>query len=159
MLVKVYQHGNTREAVGSEVLPRVRQLLEDCDVALRPGAATTVRKVFLEGLRGAGWTDRVRIDRRCNLTVTAMMGTVALCLQTGNMARMYADLMKLQLAYLDGNITVAALVVPTSTAGAVLGSNIASYERLTRELEVFRSIVTVPLVVFGFEQTDKSNTP
>jgi hypothetical protein len=46
-------------------------------------------------------------------TVTSMKDEVGLCLQTGNMARMYADLIKLLTLYLDNAIKAAAIIVPS----------------------------------------------
>jgi hypothetical protein len=85
------------------------------------------------------------------MTITSMKGEVGLCLQTGNMARMYADLMKLQALYLDNAIKAAAIVLPSQPIALLLGSNVAQAKRLERELEIFRKAYYVPTMVFALE--------
>jgi len=88
------------------------------------------------------------------MTITTSREQVGLCLQTGNMARMYADLMKLQTLYLDGAINVAVIVLPSSATAKLLGSNIAAAERLERELVVFRKTCHVPTVIYSLEMSE-----
>src|SRR5665213_3526595 len=65
------------------------------------GAAKKFRVSFLESLKGSGWSSEVAVAAGSDMTITSMKGEVGLCLQTGNMARMYADLIKLQTLYLN----------------------------------------------------------
>ena len=82
-----------------------------------------------------------------------MKGKIALCLQTGNMARFYADLLKLQAQFLDGKITSAIYILPTKRAAKKMGENMANFERMVSELKnLFSKVITVPLLVYGFEQ-------
>jgi hypothetical protein len=85
------------------------------------------------------------------MTITSMKNNVGLCLQTGNMARIYADLMKLQALYLDNAIKAAAIVLPSQPVASRLGSNIANAKRLERELEIFVKVYHVPTLVFALE--------
>jgi len=72
-------------------------------------------------------------------------------LQTGNVARVYADLLKLQALFLEGRITAAVLIVPSKELSKTFGNNIASFDRLVSELAVFQAVITVPLFVIGLE--------
>lgn len=80
-----------------------------------------------------------------------MKDGVGLCLQTGNMARMYADLIKLQALYLDNAISAAVIIMPSQPLALLIGDNIAQTTRLERELEIFRKAYHVPTIVFGLE--------
>lgn len=80
-----------------------------------------------------------------------MRESIGLCLQTGNMARMYADLMKLQTLYLDNAIQAAVLVLPSQPVALAIGENIAQAARLERELEIFRKAFYVPTLVVSLE--------
>jgi hypothetical protein len=71
-------------------------------------------------------------------------------MQTGNMSRMYADLLKLQHMFLSNTIKVGAMIVPSHAAAKNLGDNIANADRLMRELDIFRKVIHMPLVVFAF---------
>jgi hypothetical protein len=115
------------------------------------GAAKKFRVSFLESLKGSGWSSEVAVASGSDMTITSMKEEVGLCLQTGNMARMYADLMKLQTLYLDNAIKVAAIVVPSNPIAKLLGSNVAEAKRLERELNIFKKAYHVPTVVFGLE--------
>lgn len=122
-------------------------------ITVRPtrGAATKVRAAFLGSLKSSGWSSEVAVAGGSDMTVTSMKNEVGLCLQTGNMARMYADLMKLQTLYLDNAIKAAAIVVPSNPIAKLLGSNVAEAKRLQRELSIFKKAYYVPTVVFGLE--------
>lgn len=80
-----------------------------------------------------------------------MRAEIGLCLQTGNMARMYADLMKLQTLYLNNAIQGAVFVVPSQPVALAIGDNIAQATRLERELEIFRKAFYVPTLIVALE--------
>jgi ABC-type siderophore export system fused ATPase/permease subunit len=80
-----------------------------------------------------------------------MHGQIGLCLQTGNMARFYADLLKLQLLFSKGRIRQAVYILPTRRSARVIGENMAQFERLVDELEIFAEVISVPMLVIGFE--------
>ena len=80
-----------------------------------------------------------------------MNGRIALCLQTGNMARFYADLLKLQAQFLDEKINAAIYIVPMKDAAKRMGQNMANFERMISELKnLFDRVITVPIIILGF---------
>jgi hypothetical protein len=85
------------------------------------------------------------------MTVTSIKDDVGLCLQMGNMARLYADMLKLQTLYLNDAIKSAVLVVPSRPVANILGDNIANSNRLEGELEIFKLAFSVPALVFSLE--------
>ncbi|MCY1266713.1 hypothetical protein D9M68_166000 [compost metagenome] len=116
-----------------------------------PGAASKIRDALLAALKIRGWSEEVAVALGSDMTITSMKGDVGLCLQTGNMARAYADLMKLQTLYLNNAIKSAAIIVPCYETARLLGSNIAQSKRLERELEIFKKAYHVPTVIFALE--------
>lgn len=122
-------------------------------IAIKPavGAASKMRKAFLSSLKAYGWSSNVSVSRDSDMTITSLKNEVGLCLQTGNMARIYADLMKLQAMYLDNSIKAAAIILPSQPLANQLGSNIAHAKRLERELEIFKKAYHVPTLVFALE--------
>lgn len=122
-------------------------------IAIKPavGAAAKMRDAFLLNLKGSGWSSEVSVSRDSDMTITSLKNGVGLCLQTGNMARIYADLIKLQAMYLDNSIGSAAIILPSHLLAKQLGSNIAQAKRLQRELEIFKKAYHVPTLVFALE--------
>lgn len=110
---------------------------------------TKVRDSILSALSKKGWSGEVIVDRESAITITSVRERIGLCIQTGNMARMYADLMKLQVLYVRRSIDAAVLVLPTARTAKLFGSNVANQERLMRELSIFSPVITVPLVAVG----------
>ena len=78
-----------------------------------------------------------------------MKRKVGLCVQLGNIARMYADLLKMQLMYEKQMIDIGIIVVPMKLESKSLGSNHVQFERLVAELKIFDKIINLPLVVIG----------
>lgn len=85
------------------------------------------------------------------MTITSSKSGVGLCLQTGNVARIYADIIKLQTLYFNNAINSAAIVVPSSEVARLFGKNIAQASRLERELEIFKKAYHVPTLVYALE--------
>ena len=146
-----YSHKSGDRVVPHDVAAKVEQSLADCNGLIRRNGARTLRVQILERLHAAGWSNPVRLKVQVGLTITAMHGRTGLCLQTGNMARFYADLIKLQAQFVEGKISGAIYILPTHSAATKLGSNIANFERFTAELGIFGGVITVPILAIGFE--------
>ena len=115
-----------------------------------------IHRAVVDRLTALGWSDPVRIRSSHGITITAMNQRIGLCLQTGNMARFYADLMKLQLVFIDRMADGAMYVVPTKKAASKLGSNMVNFERIVAEIKLFQRIITLPLIVLGFEDEEET---
>lgn len=129
----------------------IQKAIDGIDVFIKNGAAKKIRDEFLTSLVTTGWSGELVLSPDSNITITSSKSDVGLCLQTGNMARMYADLLKLQALYLNGSISCGALVLPSAPLAAKLGSNIANATRLERELEIFKKVYNLPTLVFSLE--------
>jgi hypothetical protein len=111
-----------------------------------------IRNELLEKLQELGWSNKVFLDRVSKISITGVRNKIGLCVQTGNVSRVYADLMKLQALFMEDDIKGGILILPTAECGKQYASNAASMERLNRELEIFKQVITMPLVVIGFEE-------
>ena len=157
MQVTDYSHRSGKSTIGTELCRQMREALEGVAFKAHRNCASDLRQAIRDELSKLGWSDKVQIDTQHKLTITAMHGRLGLCLQTGNMARFPYDLLKLQVLFLDERITAAFYLVPTSRCARTMGDNIANFERLTAELkDVFNKVITVPIVVIGFENEEES---
>lgn len=138
-------------SVPVHIQAEIAQVIKSVAVKPAVGAAPIIRDAILIGLKALGWSGKVPVAKSSDITITSMRDEVGLCLQTGNMARMYADLIKLQTLYLDNAIKSAAIIVPSEPLATQLGSNIAQSKRLERELEIFKKAYHVPTLVFALE--------
>ena len=141
---------------GDKALPPILQkeiITAITAITIKPakGKAPKIRDSLLDSLKGLGWSAKVPVSKGSGMTITSMKDDVGLCLQTGNMARMYADLIKLQTMYLDNSIRSAAIIIPSSPVAKLLGSNVAQANRLERELNIFKKAYHVPTVIFALE--------
>ena len=98
-----------------------------------------------------GWSDQVKVDKEHNITITSMRNNVGLCLQLGNMARFYADILKLEVLHQKDTAISAIYILPTKALAVILGSNIVHFDRFTEELNIFKHIITIPIAVIGIE--------
>jgi hypothetical protein len=120
-------------------------------LSLRPGVTQDIRQHVRAEFEKDGWAISVKIDADFDLTVFAMKDDLAVQLQTGNMSRAPYDLLKLEYLFKSNKIASAALALPTKTGAAALGSNIAHADRVCKELQLFKHIITVPILVVAFE--------
>ena len=125
--------------------------LESLQVPIEEGASSKVRDEIVSKLRALGWSGELVVSQESKISITSMKGSTGLCLQTGNMARMYADLLKLQKLYLDNSIASAVMIVPSEPVAKALGANLAHATRLERELAIFKKVIHVPMVIYAIE--------
>lgn len=126
-------------------------LFEVPSIAIGPRCTGHIRDHLRDELTRAGWSYGVRIDQHFDLTVTGRYRDLAFQIQTGNISRAMYDLLKLQHLYVQGKIEAAALAVPTRDGAATIASNVANAERVWGEVQLFDRIITLPLLIIGFE--------
>lgn len=130
----------------------LREVLKNCQTPVSRGCGPALRDEVLKELRQRGWTGAVKVAHGSKITIASQKNRVGLCIQTsGNMSRMYADLIKLQQMYLNNAIQVGVFVLPTAPAARELGDNLANSDRLQSELQIFRKVIHMPLTVISFE--------
>lgn len=127
----------------------VLDVIENIDVELFHGSTKSLRKRISDGLKRKGWSSKVKLSTQSNINITGINGKTAMCLQTGNMGRFYADLLKLQFLFQKGKINSAIYILPTISLAKKMGSNLANFERLVLELKLFSKVITVPILVVG----------
>jgi hypothetical protein len=115
------------------------------------GSAPLVRAQILQRLEQLGWSSACRIDHQHMLRIGGIKDGTGTCVQTGNVARVYADLLKLESSFRQQQIEAALYFVPTRHLGRVLGQNLAYYERVAQELRSYDRIITIPMVLVGFD--------
>jgi hypothetical protein len=146
-----YSHCGGAEALPATLQKEITSAITAITAQPARGAGKRLRLAFLDNLKSSGWSSEVSVAEGSHMTITSIKNQVGLCLQTGNMGRMYADLMKLQTLYLNKAIKGAAIILPSNRIAKVLGSNIAEARRLQRELNIFKKAYDVPTMVFGLE--------
>ncbi|MBE0338713.1 BglII/BstYI family type II restriction endonuclease [Paenibacillus sp. 23TSA30-6] len=154
MKLTIYSHNFGSQAIAKEVLDPLVERLSSINFKFRGNTATDLRENILDALIQLGWSDQVKVERDLNITITSMNNKVGLCLQLGNMARFYADLLKLEVLHQKNTAECAIYILPKKQAAKKLGSNIAQFERMTEELKVFKHIITIPIAVIGIEEEE-----
>ena len=105
-----------------------------------------------------GWSINIILSRKSKITINAYKDGIGLCTQTGNVARMYADLLKLQAMYRNKTIIGAIYIIPQKECSKTIGQNVANFERLQNELtNVFNKVITFPLLIIGFNNEEQIN--
>jgi len=134
-----------------ELFEWATDIFEAPGIDIKPKCTTIIRQHVANEFQNEGWALDVRIDQQLGLTVFAIKDDLAFQLQTGNMSRAPYDLLKLQYLYTAGKIEAAALALPTKACAQKIGDNIANFERVVKELEVFDRVITVPILLIAFE--------
>lgn len=132
-------------------ISEVEAAILSCTVQPGKACAPLIGKAIQDSLVSFGWSREFPLARESKISITGAKNNVGLCIQTGNMSRLYADMMKLQQMFLAGKIKSGIIVVPDRTAAKLLGDNIANSARLMKELVIFRKVIHMPLVIFAFE--------
>lgn len=147
----LYSHCAGDQTLPAGIQKEIVAAINAITVKPATGTATRLRDAFLTHLKSSGWSSQVAVSVGSDMTITSIKDDVGLCMQTGNMARIYADLIKLQTMFLDNAIKSAAIILPSQPTAALLGSNIAQATRLERELTIFKKAYHVPTLIFALE--------
>lgn len=146
-----YDHKGAEEEVRNRNGAWLFSLYNTPEVDVVPKGGALVREYTRNKLAAQGWTGEVTINAQHDLTVFAKKADVAFQIQTGNASRAPYDLLKLQYLYAERTIAAGVLALPTRAAAKVLGDNIACFDRVVGELQLFDRIITVPLLILAFE--------
>lgn len=120
-------------------------------IAVHGGGTRLLRSYVRDEFTNAGWSDEVRLLPGHDVTVFARREDLAFQLQTGNISRGFYDLLKLQYLLVSERINAGALAVPSREAAVALSSNVVNAERLYRELQLYSRVISIPLLIVGFE--------
>ena len=149
----IAQHQGGVDEIGPKVVQEIESTIVSCTVPIKARSATAVRCHVLGELSLRGWSGEVSVDPVASrITIASVKDGVGLCLQTGNMARMYADILKLQKLYLDGKVNTGVMILPTLDAAKKMGDNIVHSNRLISEMNIFRKVIHMPIAIFSFEE-------
>ncbi|RJS63032.1 BglII/BstYI family type II restriction endonuclease [Priestia filamentosa] len=151
MQTKIFSHNYGEYAVSQEILTPLLSKINNLKFEIKSGCATKLREALLEDLRALGWSGETRIQSNKGITITSMNSDVGLCLQTGNMSRFYADLLKLQTLFQKDRAKCAIYILPTKKSASTMGNNLANFERLTDELTIFKHVISIPILVIGID--------
>ena len=157
MIIVTYSHRCGQSVIPSALLQDVMNVIKDINPQARINTVSTIRDSIIKGLDYKGWSGEYRLDALSKITITSFLNNIGLCLQTGNVSRVYADLLKLQSLYIKGNIQAGIIVLPQKVLALKLASNMANYERLIGELPIFNQVITMPLFIIGFNVEENSN--
>lgn len=148
----IHSHQRGSSKLPANLQKEISGAIHDVRVPIAKGMSTPIRKAISDNLRNIGWSDELIVAPGSKMTITSKKNSIGLCAQTGNMGRVYADLMKLQTLYHDNVIKAAAIVLPSKTAARTLGDNLADADRLMKELDIFAKVYDVPTVIFSLEE-------
>jgi len=129
METNIYSHCKGTEVLSKEIILSVDKVLNETSFTFGEKCGRRLRNLISEKLHANGWSNSTKINQESNISITSMKKGVALCMQTGNMSRFYADLLKLQLLFTKGKAIGAIYIIPTKVTAEKMGSNIANYTR------------------------------
>ena len=150
MKVSLYDYRGGINATPKDILMSTKKTLESMNPTFVKNGVHEIRLDMKERLSKEGWSGAYRLDADSQITITSYQRNTGLCVQTGNVSRIYADLLKLQTLYNKSKIDSALIIVPLEKTASILAKNMATYERLSRELLIFDRVITMPIVIFGF---------
>lgn len=144
-------HNGINEWQRRELYEWLTDIFDAPGIRMGEGCTLAVRDHVKAEFERQGWAINVKIDQGLGLSIFAVKDDLAAHLQTGNISRAAYDLLKLQYLYTSGRIQAAALALPIKDCATKIGSNIANSERITKELEIFDRIITVPIAMIAFK--------
>ena len=151
----LYNYRCGKEIIPVDIIDGMINTIESSNNDLKKYEIKNFKDILSSQLNSLGWSNPIRLSSKSQIKITSMQRKIGLCTQTGNVARMYADILKLQAMYMDEKISAAIFVLPTNHCARSFGGNIAFYDRLLNELtNIFSKVITVPMLVIGFDNLE-----
>jgi hypothetical protein len=146
-----YSHKNALLILSTipNIYNEIKSVISRCDYLFGKHNPELIKKYFSDEFNSLGWADRVRLNKKSNLTVSFIKDRVGVCIQLGNVARTYADILKLSYLAKQKKIKVGIIIVPDQKESKLLGANYASFNRLIREIDLFSEIIESPILVLS----------
>lgn len=145
-----YYHLNALEIIQSKdgAQNELFDLVNTNELAFGINPPVEIKRKINERFNLKGWADKVKVGNS-NLTISFIKSKIGVCFQIGNIARTYADILKLMQLHKKGIIDVGIIYVPHKIESKKMGANYAQYDRLAKELTQFKDIITAPILVIG----------
>jgi hypothetical protein len=131
------------------ILREITEAVQDSNLKFGRDTPQQIKRIVADHFNQRGWADRVKVSEKTNLTINFMKNRVGICFQIGNVARMYADILKLLALSQGGKIDVGVIIVPDEHESKLLGANYTRFDRLKKEMQVFSEIITLPILVIS----------
>lgn len=147
--IKQYSHNWPSENLIDQNIQEVVDVIKGINLTIEKGCSSKLRDQILDKLLLLGWTRKISISYRSKISITAIKNQLGLCIQTGNISRFYADFLKLQYLYSNRKITKGIYIVPTLKNAKIMGVNMANFERIKSETNLFSEIITLPILIIG----------
>lgn len=152
MRSEIHYHQNAQKIIPSDFQHQVLKTITEATVK-KPISTQKIRISILGPLHNDGWSDEIRVaPTSSKIDITSMKANIGLCFQTGNMSRLYADILKLQTLYAEDRIKGSICIVPKRAFAKSFGQNIVNYERFVKEINIFCKTITVPILIYGIEE-------
>lgn len=152
MKFTAYDHADGKKYMPLNIKKEIEDSIKNAGESGVQITSKNIRSEVISGLKSFGWPSQISVSKDSDITITSMKNETGICLQTGNMARMYADLIKLQTLYLDSKIKTAAILLPGNKLAKKIGSNIAQADRLIKELQIFKKAYHAPTIIYALEE-------
>lgn len=149
-ICEIYNHREGKKIIKSkpQIWSELEKTFSNPVLKFQKRESRHIKTEIANTLNKLGWADSITITPT-NLTFNFIKRKVGLCFQLGNVARTYADLLKIQLLFERKVINVGVIAVPIQSDSKKMGSNHAQYERLFKEIELFSNIIYAPIILIG----------
>lgn len=124
-------------------------ILEDENLIIGTHDSQYIKIEIANRFNRFGWADRVKIQKTSNLTISYVKNKIGICFQIGNVARTYADILKISYMVNHNKIDVGIIIVPDKKESIRMGANYANFERLSREMELFKEVIHFPILILS----------
>src|SRR5882724_10279896 len=112
MRFEIHDHRNATSIIPKNFQKEVLTAITSSNLS-KPISTKKIRHAILGKLHDYGWSDGFRINPKSSkIDITSMRANTGLCIQTGNISRFYADILKLQTLFAEAKINASICIVP-----------------------------------------------
>jgi len=130
-----------------EMIECLEEIFESLSTGFDIDEMEEIRNNIMEVAESRGWISDFKLPNS-NLKITLYKNQVGICVQFGNVARTYCDILKIEQLLKTKIISIGILCVPMEER-TKKSSTYASYEKLCKDIETLSATVSGPIICLG----------
>ncbi|OZV10842.1 hypothetical protein CIW83_18120 [Tissierella sp. P1] len=151
MKTKIISKNFGEYSVPESIVNSLIDHLQSSELDYNIHSSSDIRNIIDSYLSINGWALNSKVHERSKISITASKSKIGLCVQTGNISRYYADILKLETLFKKDRIHCGIIILPSKKSSLKLGNNVVNCDRVSEEIDIFKHTITIPLILISIE--------
>ncbi len=132
-----------------DIAKDVFKVLDSIDFEFRRNKSGELKNRLNTEFKLMGWYNSLKVDPKLNWKIQYYYEDTAILYYFSNKARASLDLVKIQHMHQSKKIKKSVYIVLCKKEAVEMGDNLANFENIVKEINIFNKIFTLPILLIG----------